>query len=96
MQVREKRYLRLIRSSNMNPRVKDVQPQADFTLIITFTNNEQRIFDVTPYLSADFFHELRNPALFNTVRSYLGSIQWIHGQDFCPDHLYEESTPIAD
>ena len=86
----------MTRLNNTNPRVKYVQPNPDFTLTLTFTNNEQRVFNVAPYLDADFFRELRTPALFNTARPYLGSIQWIHGQDFCPDHLYEESVPVTD
>ena len=92
----EKRFSKLIRLNNVTPRVKCVQPNANFTLTLTFTNNERRVFDVTPYLEAEFFRELRDATLFNTVRPYLGSIQWIHGQDFCPDHLYAGSVPISD
>ncbi len=40
------------------------------------------------------FKELKNPTLFNTVKPFHGSIQWIHEQDFCPDTLYEEGVPV--
>ncbi len=30
-------------------------------------------------------------SLFNSVRPFLGSIQWKNGQDLCPDTLYLES-----
>lgn len=79
----------------MNPRVKAVVPQADYRLKLTFTNGEVRLFDVTPYLDTGIFRELRDVRLFNSVRPFLGSIQWKSGQDLCPDMLYEQSEPAA-
>ena len=35
----------------MNPRVKNVQPESDYMLLITFNNGEHKLFDVKPYLS---------------------------------------------
>jgi hypothetical protein len=78
----------------MNPRVKTVKPSSDYTLLITFKNNEKKIFDVKPYLDKGVFKELKNQTLFNTVKPFHGSIQWIHEQDFCPDMLYEEGVPV--
>jgi hypothetical protein len=72
----------------MNPRVKDVKPNPDYTLTLTFTNGEVKIFDVKPYLDKGIFRELRDMHIFNSVRPFLGSIQWQNGQDFCPDTLY--------
>ncbi len=77
----------------MNPRVKTVKPNTDYTLSLIFTNDERKIFDVKPYLDRGVFRELQDIKLFNTVKPFLGSIQWIHQQDFCPDTLYEESVP---
>jgi hypothetical protein len=79
----------------MNPRVREVKPNRDYTLTITFTNGEIRIFDVKPYLDKGIFRELKELSLFNTVRPFLGSIQWKHGQDFCPDMLYLESKALG-
>lgn len=78
----------------MNPRVKKVSPGKDFTLILVFDNGEQRIFDVKPYLDKGVFRELKNPQFFNSVRPFLGSIQWKNGQDLCPDMLYLDSIPV--
>lgn len=80
----------------MNPRVEAVQPNLDYTLTLTFTNGEVRMFDVTPYLQIGIFQELQDKALFATVRPCLGSVQWKNGQDFCPDTLYVESVPVAE
>jgi hypothetical protein len=78
----------------MNPRVQDVKPRPDYTLTLTFTNGEIRSFDVKPYLDIGIFKELKDLSLFNSVRPFLGSIQWKNGQDLCPDTLYLESTFI--
>jgi len=75
----------------MNPRVKNVKPKQDFTLLITFTNGEVKIFDMKPYLEIGIFRELKDLSLFNSVKPFLGSIQWKNGQDLCPDTLYLES-----
>jgi hypothetical protein len=72
----------------MNPRVKDVKPNPDYTLSLTFQNGEVKLFDVKPYLDKGIFKELREKSLFNSVKPFLGSIQWKNGQDLCPDTLY--------
>lgn len=79
----------------MNPRVKAVKPNADYTITLTFTDGETRIFDVKPYLDKGIFRELRDKRYFNSVRPFLSSIQWQNGQDFCPDTLYLESEPVS-
>ena len=75
----------------MNPRVKAVKALADYRLLLTFSNNEEKIFDVKPYLSYGVFNELKNAEIFNSVRVVDGTIQWINDADFCPDTLYLES-----
>jgi hypothetical protein len=76
----------------MNPRVKDVTPNRDYTVTLTFTNDEVKVFDMKPYLDIGIFKELIDMQLFNSVKPFLGSIQWKNGQDLCPDTLYLEST----
>ena len=78
----------------MNPRVRAVKPQPDYTLKLTFTNGEVRVFDVKPYLATGIFRELRDRNMFNSVRPMLGSIQWKNEADLCPDTLYERSLPL--
>ena len=80
---------------SLNPRVKAVQPQPDYTLRLTFTNGEVRLFDVKPYLSKGIFQQLQNLEVFNSVRPFLGSMQWPNEADLCPDTLYEKSVPVS-
>ena len=75
----------------MRPRAIDVKPLQDYKLLITFSNNEKKIFDVTPYLKYKQFEELKNPTIFKTVKIAGLSIEWINGADICPDELYNNS-----
>ncbi len=78
----------------MKPRVVDVVANDDYTLNITFTNGEKRVFDAKSYLTGGIFEELNDTRLFKTVKPWAGTIQWIHEQDLCPDSLYLESVPL--
>jgi len=70
--------------------VIEVKPLSDYKIFVTFENNEQKIFDVTPLLERLRWQELKNVSLFNTVKVWEGTVQWIHGQDISPDWLYED------
>mgnify|MGYP001586654023 CR=1 FL=1 len=86
----------------MNPRVIKAIPNDDYSLRLTFSNGEIGVFDVSPYLEKGIFKELKEPSYFKSVKACMGTVQWPHEQDFCPDTLYEESkrqtsrlTPVA-
>ena len=80
----------------MRPRAIDVKPIENYKLIVTFSNKEKRIFDVTPYLKFKQFQELKNQRLFKTVKIAGLSIQWSNGADICPDELYNNSINIPE
>ncbi|MCL2352488.1 MAG: DUF2442 domain-containing protein [Firmicutes bacterium] len=71
----------------------DVKPLKYHKLLITFDNDEQRIFDLEPYLSDGYFAPLGDIAVFDTVRISPISIEWAGGIDICPDELYYNSVP---
>ena len=75
----------------MNPRVKEVHPNSDYTLSLIFDNGEEGVFDVSPYLDKGIFSQLTDKKIFNSVKPVLGSIQWGNGLDLCPDTLYLDS-----
>ena len=79
----------------MNPRIVGVKPNADHTLTLKFTNGEIRRFNVRPYLEKGIFKELKDLRLFNSVKPSMGTIQWLNGQDLCPDTLYLDSQPLS-
>ncbi|MEO5572382.1 MAG: DUF2442 domain-containing protein [Bacteroidia bacterium] len=79
----------------MNPRVEKVKPENNYVLHITFNNGEEKMFDVKPYLAIGMFSELKDIALFYSVKPFLGSIQWANGLDLCPDTLYLDGKKIS-
>ena len=80
----------------IRPMAVDVTPQPEYFLLITFDNGEKRMFNVNPYLDLMAYSELRNESIFRTVKPAGLSIEWIHGQDICPDELYYNSVPVYD
>ena len=75
----------------MNPRVKTVQPLADYRLKITFTNGELGVYDCRPLLGFGVFGELADETYFRQARAVGGTVVWPHEQDICPDTLYLDS-----
>ncbi|MCL2312145.1 MAG: DUF2442 domain-containing protein [Firmicutes bacterium] len=72
--------------------VKAVVPQNDYTLLLTFENNEQRILDMKPYLEmGPVFRALKDPKMFNTVRVSFRTIAWANNVDLDPETLYDSS-----
>jgi hypothetical protein len=78
----------------MNPEVVNVKPEKDYTLHLWFTNGEEGIFDVKPYLDYEVFQVLKDEKMFNSVRTFLGTIQWANHADLCPDTVYLDSVKI--
>ncbi len=74
--------------------IKEVKPQENYILHITFENGEQRMFDMKPYLDFGIFKELKDIKLFNTVRKSFDTIEWDNEADIDPEILYEKSKPI--
>ncbi len=62
----------------------------DYKLLIGFENNEQKIFDVKPYLEIGKFKELKNEKLFRTVKVKFDSIEWDNMLDLDPELLYQK------
>lgn len=71
--------------------VIDVKAMDDYKLFLTFENNEQKIFDVSPYLELGKFSELKDKAIFNSVKVSFDSIEWSNQLDLDPEILYLKS-----
>jgi len=79
----------------MNPTVITVEPENNYKLLITFENNENRLFDVKPFLDKGIFTELKSIDYFKKVKVSFGAIQWPNEQDFSKDTLYKLSNSIT-
>jgi hypothetical protein len=78
----------------MYPRVQKVKPLPNYQLLLTFDNQEQRRFNMQPYLDKGVFAELKEESLFRSVHISFDTIEWNNGADLCPEVLYDQSTPI--
>jgi hypothetical protein len=72
--------------------VKSVKPLPNYKLLLTFENDETRLFDMNPYLDKGIFKELRDSSLFYTVKVNFDSVEWANEADLDPEFLYEESV----
>jgi hypothetical protein len=74
--------------------VKEVVPQADYTLLLTFENNERKLFDVKPYLNKGVFQELKDFSMFQTARVFFDTVAWKNEVDLAPETLYQNSIQL--
>ena len=75
----------------LSPKVLNVEPLIGYKVMLLFDTGEQKIFDVTPYISGDWFGKLKDETFFNTVRIVGNTIVWADGQDIAPHELYDHS-----
>ncbi|MDK2564218.1 DUF2442 domain-containing protein [Romboutsia sedimentorum] len=61
--------------------VKEIKPIYNHKLILTFGNDEVKLFDMTPYLNISIFKELKNKSLFKSVKVSFYSIEWPNEED---------------
>lgn len=79
-----------------------VQVNDDFSVICVFNNDETRLIDLSGWVEQfkqandGWASRIADISYFKTVKldSY-GTLMWDNELDFCPDVLYEMSTPIA-
>lgn len=78
----------------MNPRVSIVKYENPYKLILTFTNEEVKEFDFSPYLDFPVYKVLRDEAYCEKAKVFNGTVVWDENTDFDPDTLYLESRPL--
>lgn len=79
--------------------VKTVIVLDNYMLRLTFTNGEQGIFDMKPYLNKGIFKELKDVKLFSTAHISFDTVEWDNEADFDPEVLYsgsKKNKSIAD
>lgn len=75
--------------------VKEVQPSNDYTLLLTFADGEQKLYNARPLLDKAIYSPLKNPAFFMKARAECGTVVWNDDIDIAPEHLYECSVPVG-
>ena len=81
----------------MTPEVVSFTYLDGFRLLITFENEEKRIFDVEPYLDkSSLTRPLRSTDYFRQAFCSEGTIEWPNGLNFCQDTFYGLGIPVGD
>lgn len=78
----------------INPRVKTVTVLDNYRLLLRFTNEEEKIFDMAPYINKGVFTALKNIDLFRKAHINWGTVVWNEDIDMSPDTLYLESKSV--
>ena len=76
------------------PRVKALKIEDPYKLILTFTNDEVKIYDMQKYLDENPQDKLHDKKLFNTAYVSFGAVEWADDFSICADVLYTDSKPI--
>ena len=79
----------------MNPRIKEVIPTDEYTLKLTFKNDEKAIYDCSNLLDFGVFKELKDINYFKQAYVEYGTVVWPNEQDICPDTLYLDSKHLT-
>jgi hypothetical protein len=74
--------------------VVGVQAHADFSLVLTFENNETRRFDMAPYMNQIPWSRIKEASLFCAARAEMGTVVWPGNIDIDPETLYERSVAL--
>ena len=65
----------------LRPKPVKVEPLDNYCLLISFSNGEDKIFDVKPMISGSWFGELQDKSIFDTVKISGNTVEWANGQD---------------
>jgi len=79
----------------MNPRAISAKYLNNYQLLITFTNNEVKQFNLTSYLNYPVYQALKDESFCRRVRVVDGILQWNDVIDFDPDTVYLESKKVV-
>lgn len=76
--------------------VKEVQANADYTLLLTFADGTKKTYNAKPLLEKAIYAQLKNVAFFLKAKAECGTVVWNDEIDIAPEHLYECSTVIGE
>lgn len=74
-------------------KVKEAKALKGGILLVTFSNEEKRLFDTTK-LTGNAFKPLEKDEVFNNIQIFHGIITWNDGEiDIAPETVYADSYP---
>jgi hypothetical protein len=77
-----------------SPNIKEAKALDGYKLLIKFANDEEKVFDMKPYLYYPVFQPLNDLKEFNNFFIGDGTIEWNCGADLSQETFYIESTLV--
>lgn len=74
--------------------VVDVTASTDYTLTLTFSDGQKKLFDFKPLLSKNIYQELNNLNLFMKAETDGCGVIWNDDIDIDPTWLYEHGKDL--
>ncbi|MGZ4976906.1 MAG: DUF2442 domain-containing protein [Methylobacter sp.] len=78
----------------MYPSVKTVIPKDDYLLDISFSNGENGVLDMKPYLDFGVFSRIKDYQSFEKVVVAFDTIEWEAGVDLDPEFVYDKCQKV--
>ena len=69
--------------------VTKVSPTKDYTLLLTFADGTNKVYDARPLLKKEIYSPLNNIDFFLTAKAECGTVIWDDDIDIAPEYLYE-------
>ena len=81
----------------IEPRPIEVKALENYTLYIKFSNNEEKILNISKLIKENKIYEkLKNKDYFKVVKVSGCTIEWKNGEEIAPQILYNKSININD
>lgn len=80
--------------NKMIPKIKSVRVMDDYHLFLQFENEEEKIFDMKPYLKYDIFMPLQDKNEFKDFYIDFGTVCWKCGANLSRDTFYIKGQAI--
>lgn len=74
--------------------VTKVIPRKDYTLLLTFEDGKNGVYDFRPNLSRSIYRKQQNIDFFMLAKALYGTVVWPDDSDIAPEHLYEKAVMI--
>ncbi len=74
--------------------VKNVIPLDNYLLPLEFKNDEEKNFDMKPYLETGIFKILKEEKHFMRAEITFDTVEWANGADIDPETLYHEGVAL--
>ena len=73
-------------------KVTNVLANDDYSLLLTFSTGEVKLFDMRPYLAKGMFTSLKALERFRQAHVAYDTVCWPGGLDISPETLYDRSV----